>query len=276
MTTMQKIIKYLALAFALFLTVSIISGICGALFTVAHLLSGKSETATENVEHEVGNNFTSLSIDISAAELEIKSGEKFQIETNHKCLTYKENGETLEIKETKPFFTSNSGGMKVILTLPESFVFDYADINAGAGSVRIDELATGTLKIELGAGKLNASRLKAAYKAEIDGGAGSITINSGYLNNAEIDMGVGQLNFTGELDGNSSIDYGIGQTNLVLVGNSEDYQIELDKGIGEAYLEGKKMRDDSVYGVGNRRIGIDGGIGKLNITFKEKPDPSKI
>ena len=273
MTTMQKIIKYLALAFAIFLSVSIITGICGALYSVSYFFSGN--TSDEMTEHVIGNDFTSLTVNISAAELEIKSGEKFGIETNHKHLTYKENGEILEINETKPFFTSRSG-MKVILTIPAGTVFDYADINAGAGSVRIDELRAGTIKIDLGAGELKAGLLDALSKAEIDGGAGSVTINGGYLNNADIEMGIGELNLTSELDGKSSIDYGVGETNLVLIGSDNDYKIELDKGIGEAWLDGKKMSDDSVYGGGSRRIEIDGGIGELNIFFKPKPEKSQI
>lgn len=273
MTTVQKIIKYLALAFAIFLSVSIITGICGALLSVTYFFGGN--TSDEMTEYNIENNFTSLSLDISAAELEIKKGEKFGIETNHKYLTYKENGEVLEINETRPFFMSHSG-MKVILTIPEGTVFDYANINAGAGSVTIDELLANSLSVELGAGELKAGHLDASDKAEINGGVGSVTINGGRLNNADIDMGIGELNLASELEGKCSIDYGVGETNLVLMGTDNDYKIELDKGIGEAWLDGRKMSDDSVYGGGSRRIEIDGGIGELNITFKPKPNEGQI
>ncbi len=273
MTTMQKIIKCFALAFAIFLSISIIGGICGALFHVSYFFSGN--TQDEMKKHIIGNNFTSLSVNISAAELEIKTGEEFVIETNNRYLSYKQNGENLRIYETKPFFALRKG-MKVTLTVPKETVFDYADIDAGAGKVTIDELLAGSLNIELGAGELKAERLDALDKAEIDGGAGSVTIMSGLLNNADIDMGVGELNLTSELDGKSSIDYGLGETNLVLLGTDDDYKIELDKGIGEAWLEGVKMSDDSVYGGGSRRVEIDGGIGELNIIFKPKPDEGQI
>ena len=265
MTTAQKIIKYLAMAFAIFLSISIIGGICSALFSVSSILSGN--TAYEMTEHAVGNNFTSLKVDISAAELEIKTGEKFGIETNHRYLTYKEKGGSLEINETKPFFASHNG-MKIILTIPEKTVFDRADICTGAGSVSIDELLTKSLKIDLGAGELIVERLDASDTAEINGGAGSLTVNDGYLRNADIDMGIGELNLTSELDGKSSIDYGVGETKLVLKGSSNDYKIEIDKGIGEARIDGMQMSDDSVYGSGSRQIEIDGGVGELNITFR--------
>ena len=132
------------------------------------------------------------------------------------------------------------------------------------------------LDIELGAGELKAGELVATYQAEIDGGAGSITINGGRLNNADIDVGVGELNLTSELSGKSSIDYGVGETNLVLIGEEDDYKIELDKGIGEAWLDGKKMSDDSVYGAGKSFIEIDGGIGELSITFKAKDGEKEL
>lgn len=273
MTTVQKIIKYLALAFAIFLCVSILSGICGALYYVSGFFGG--HTSDELSEHVIDSDFTNLTVDISAAELEIKTGDAFGIETNHRYLTYKENGDTLEIRETKPFFASHHG-MKVIVTVPKGTVFNSAAIHAGAGSVRIDELSAGSLNIQLGAGEFEAGHLDALHQAEIDGGAGSVTIRGGYLNNADIDMGVGEFNLTGELDGNSSMDYGVGETNLALAGTADDYRIELDKGIGEAWLDGKKMTDGSVYGSGSRRLEIDGGIGELHITFIPKPEQNRI
>ena len=274
MTNLQKIVKYLAMAFAIFLSVSIISGICGALFTISNLFGANTES--EIVNQSIGSDFTSISVNLSAAELEIKTGDKFAVETNHKYLKCEEKDDILKISETRTLFASYPRGMKVILTVPKESVFDYVYISAGAGSVTIDELSSNMLDIELGAGAFKAGELVATYKAEIDGGAGSVIISGGRLNNADIDMGVGELNLTSELSGKSSIDYGIGETNLVLIGEEDDYKIELDKGIGEAWLAGRKMSDDSVYGAGENFIEIDGGIGKLNITFKAEPDETEL
>ena len=269
MTTFQKIIKYLAMAFAIFLSISIITGICSALLTVTYFFSGNASDEMTH-EYDITNTITSLSVNISAAELEIKTGDKFNVETNHKYLKCEEKDDVLKISETRKLFASYPKGMKVILTIPEEIVFDYVDISTGAGSVTIDKLSSNILDIDIGAGELNAQRLDALYKSEIDGGAGSITINGGRLNNADIDVGVGELNLCSELLGKSSIDYGIGETNIELLGTDDDYKIELDKGIGEAMLDGRQMSDDSVYGAGKNHIEIDGGVGELNITFKEK------
>lgn len=274
MTTFQKIIKYLALAFAVFLSVSIISGICGALFTVANLFGANTESEIGN--HTIGTDFSSISVNLSAAELEIKMGDDFALQTNHKYLKCEEKDDILKISETRKLFASHPKGMKVILTVPQDKIFDYVDIRAGAGTVTIDELSSNMLNIDLGAGELTAQILDASDKAEIDGGAGSVTIKGGHLSNADIDMGVGELNLESELSGKSSIDYGFGETNLVLIGEEDDYKIELDKGIGEAWLDGKKMSDDSVYGAGKSFIEIDGGIGELSITFKAKDGEKEL
>lgn len=275
MTTFQKIIKYLAMAFAIFLSISIITGICSALFTVANLFGTNKEEGIV-INQAIGGDFSSISINLSAAELEIKTGDDFALQTNHKYLKCEEKDDILKISETRTLFASHPRGMKVILTIPQNKIFDYVDIRAGAGSVTIDELLSNMLDIDLGAGELTAQILDASDKAEIDGGAGSVTIKGGHLSNADIDMGVGELNLESELSGKSSIDYGVGETNLVLIGEEDDYKIELDKGIGEAWLDGKKMSDDSVYGAGKSIIEIDGGIGELSITFKAKDGEKEL
>ena len=56
---------------------------------------------------------------------------------------------------------------------------------------------------------------------------------------------------------------------MILLGSKDDYKIELDKGIGEATLEGESLKDDSVYGSGENKIDIDGGVGAINIDFAE-------
>ena len=96
-----------------------------------------------------------------------------------------------------------------------------------------------------------------------------MTINGGGLANLDFDMGVGKVVLTSALTGEGKIDYGVGELSLTLIGSAEDYRIELDKGIGEALLDGQKMADDTVYGQGKNTLEIDGGVGSMNIRFTE-------
>ena len=103
-------------------------------------------------------------------------------------------------------------------------------------------------------------------------GAGKLVILNGEMNDLSVDMGVGELELTGKLTGSSTVDYGIGKAKLTLIGNIDDYRIELDKGVGGATLDGEAMSDEGVYGSGQNRISVDGGVGNLRIQFEDNID----
>ena len=270
MTSVQKAIKYLAMAFAVFLSVSIIGGIFTGLAGVSFIFSDKEkEPAGEMQVYPIDGEISSLSITISAADLRVKTSDKFSVESDHKYISVGVNDETLCITETKKVLSLSPKGVTVILDVPESFVFDDAQIETGAGEVKIDALSADVLRLALGAGEAEINNLTANSRADIEGGAGELTINGGTLCNLALDMGVGELTLKSRIEGKSDLNYGIGEANLTLLGRREDYQIELDKGIGESRLEGENMRDDSVYGAGRNLIEIDGGIGEINIRFLE-------
>ena len=80
MTTLQRIVKYCAVAFALFLIVSIIGGSVQAIASVSRIFDhddvvGKAETYA--VDGEIEN----MDIEISGAELEIRTGSDFSVLT---------------------------------------------------------------------------------------------------------------------------------------------------------------------------------------------------
>ena len=270
MNSAQKVIKYLALAFAIFLSVSIIGGIIMGLTGISYILSGKNDDAVGEMQvYPIEGDISSLSVSLSGAELTIKTADKFSVESNHKYISVKTENGQLCISETKKLFSVHPKGVSVILSIPEDFVFDEATVETGAGRVEINSLSADVLTLSLGAGEAEIKNLTASSRADIDGGAGKLTINGGRLCNLKLDMGVGELILKSRIEGQSYIDNGIGETKLTLLGSREDYRIEIDKGIGEAKLEGESMRDDSVYGAGKNHIEIDGGIGAINIVFQE-------
>ena len=270
MTALQKVIKYCAIDFAIFLIVSIISGICGTVSAIPFLLGGNA--AGEIQTHSVSGEIENLKIEVSAAALEIVSGSSFSVESNHKYLTVKEDNGSLNISEEKIFGGVSSDGVTVLLTVPEEFVFEDAQISTGAGKVSIDTLCANTLELDLGAGSADIGCLNVSSAARISGGTGKLAIQSGQIHDLSMDLGVGKLELTGKLTGNCTMDYGIGDAELNLLGKKEDYKIEIDKGVGSATLDGMAMADDSVYGGGENRIDIDGGVGSVRINFKEASD----
>ena len=68
MTSLQTVIKYLAIAFAVFLCVSIIVGIVTGLASLSYLISSKNkEPAAEMQTYPIESEISSLSVDLSAA-----------------------------------------------------------------------------------------------------------------------------------------------------------------------------------------------------------------
>ena len=49
----------------------------------------------------------------------------------------------------------------------------------------------------------------------------------------------------------------------------DDYFITLDKGLGNATINGKNMSGDTTYGTGENKLDIDGGLGSIQIDFIE-------
>lgn len=270
MTSFQKIIKYIAVALAIFLSVTIIGGIITGLTGVSYILSGRNNEAVGEMQvYPIDGEISSLSVTISGAELIIQTADKFSVESNHKYISVSADNGKLTISETKKFFAVSPKGVTVILSIPENFVFDSAVIDTGAGKVEIEALSCEVLELSLGAGKADIKNLTANSRAEIDGGAGELNIDGGRLCNLKLDMGVDKLTLKSRIEGNSDLDYGVGETDLCLLGNKTEYKIKLDKGIDEARLDGESMRDDSVYGTGENFIEIDGGVGAINIEFSE-------
>ena len=55
--------------------------------------------------------------------------------------------------------------------------------------------------------------------------------------------------------------------NINLLGNSNDYQIDVDKGIGEFTIDNVSVHDEDIYGSGINGLDVDGGLGKVTIKF---------
>lgn len=263
MKNFQKVIKYLSLAFAIFLIFTIISSIVSVIFSFIDVDDNKKPLELLDV------NVTSyLNIDVKSVNIKILTGETLKAETNNKYINVKQDNNKLYITQKKhKWFNSDNGDL--IIYVPDDFVFDEVIIKSGAGSINIDKINSEDISLELGAGKVSIKELIINNKTFIDGGAGALTIENGILNDLDLDMGIGKLSLTSKILGRNQIDCGIGEVNLNLIGNNADYKIKIDKGIGSFTIDNVDIEDDSYYGSGSSYIDIDGGIGSTKIRFIE-------
>lgn len=266
MTTLQKVIKFLAIAFAAFLIVSIFGGILGVLGVFGGLFSG--EAVTEDVTaYAVSEQIHNLDIQINAADISIKEGIAFSVESNLKHLKVEEKNGCLIVKETKKFSGTYNGAVLTVY-IPAGVVFDSANLTTGAGRLTIEKLSAETLDFELGAGDVIIDFLTATKSADVEGGAGRITIANGAIKALDLEMGVGQLNLTAALTGHCQLDLGVGESNITLIGDKDDYRLDLEKGLGNITVDGKQVADFGSSGNGLNEVEINGGIGTIHVKFQ--------
>ena len=93
MTTVQKIIKYIATVFALFLVITIISAIVTAgyeILSAIGLIHVKDNIVTEDfkvISNDI-KEISTLKIDLACTNLDIKVGDNFRVETNNSKITF--------------------------------------------------------------------------------------------------------------------------------------------------------------------------------------------
>ena len=146
---------------------------------------------------------------------------------------------------------------------------DEVEIEGGAGTVNIDSLETQGLYLEVGAGAVKIENVKVSKELKIDGGAGKTELEHTEVNNLDADLGVGEFTYNGLLTGNTDIDSGVGNIKMDLTDDIKNYTIDIDKGLGNVTLDGKNIETNRVHGTGKNKIKIDGGVGNIDIDLKK-------
>lgn len=254
MTQMQKIIKYCAIVFAVFLSITIFAAIFSAGWGVLNAvgaINANDDIIYENLTliSDGAEDISSLNIDLNTSELKIETGDSFKVLTNNKKIEYVNENGNISIEEkgkSNWTFSSDKHSQLVIYIPKDKSELKYVEIDLGVGETAIDGLT-------------------ATEYAKINGGVGELTITSSKINNLDLDVGVGESNIKAELSGNNKIDTGVGEVNLSLTGTEEEYTFDVDKGIGTVMLNGRKLSDDSITGTGSNMIEISGGIGEIEI-----------
>lgn len=265
MNSVQRLIKYLAIAFAFLLIFGILSSIIECAMSLDKAINKKDNEI--NFKDLGLEDISILDIDIGSTNLIIKEGDSFKAETNNKSINCKQDNNKLFIKEKKKNWFNFDKDNDLIVYIPSYMVLDNTKIEGGVGKITIEKLSTKELSLSLGAGKVMVNNLRTLKETDIDGGAGEIIITNSDITKLDLDMGVGKTKINAKLNGNNKIDGGVGSLNLNLIGKEDDYRITLDKGIGSAYLKGNNMIDKKTYGDGDTILDVDGGIGNININI---------
>jgi len=217
--------------------------------------------------YEISADIHSLDIQINAADFIIEQGSGFELESNLKNLTVSEKCGVLIIKEKIVPGVDYTNAM-LTLRVPENIVLDKVEIETGAANLMAESLCAKDLTLKLGAGNVEFAQLIAYDEIDIEGGAGQITVKDGDLKDLSLSLGVGRLDLTAALQGKCELEFGVGESNVTVLGDRNDYIVDIEKGIGSVTLDGDGKNSSEA----KHYIQIKGGIGSANVSFQEEKE----
>lgn len=270
MQAAQRVIKWLAVAFGIFLIGVILSVLVGVGYIMSEIFDGfdgwedgeQTEVEIEAGEvEEFAGEVRELKADFKGTNLKIVSGNELKVETNNDRIRVKRNGESLVIQEDEGgAIFHGMESVQAVVYLPQGVEgLEKAEIVMGAGSLEISDLKAEELKLELGAGRTEIDGLEVARKAEVDGGAGMFELRNGEIRNLDFEMGVGNVSLSARLLGRSKISAGMGRLELELIGGENDYNVSFEQGLGSFLQEGISLNNPQ----GRNYVEIEGGVGAV-------------
>lgn len=286
MNEVQKIIKYAAMGFAIFLAVMIITGITTGILALTGVISavtngtevtGSNETTDFEEEFE---NVRSLQITNGIGELSVVkgTGEKVRVTATDVEKTFKAtvvSGDELKISTKTNFWNIFNWGTKIhskpriTVYLPEGFEGRNVIVDAGAGNIKIEDLNCERLELNAGVGNITGYNI-GTKSLDIDGGVGEITLDKIKAGKSDINAGVGNISLSGTLSGTNTLDAGVGDIDLDLTGGTDDFNIKVDPGVGNIYIDGNKYGELSWNNkTAENSLDINGGVGNIRVNFHE-------
>ena len=257
----QTIIKYAAIAFAVYL-------ICEIFLILANIIGLIGDGFKyKDKKVEIPQSEAYLVVDLATSNLIIKEGDTFDYIINNKEITAEKDNNKIIIKEKGHFRSKKS---EVIITIPRDMILNDAIIDTGTGKINIENLKAENFSLDIGAGSVQINNLVVTKSCDIDGGAGNVVISNGSIYNLDMDLGIGKTTITSILTGENEIDTGVGKLELNLIGSQNDYTLDISKGIGSISLDGKDLKDEEKVGTGSSLVKIDGGVGSIEIKMKEE------
>lgn len=273
MTILQKVIKYLAIAFAVVLVVNItftawygiksLAGVIGINGANSHNASTLKIISKDIDESDIH----SLTINLKNTNLKIVEGDVVKVESNSESVFVNQINGDLSIKESNMngfgFFDNQTDDL--VVYLPRNMKFDKILIEDRVGKVNASNLNANEIEFKSGTGETQIDSISATDKAKLESGVGKLIVNNAKLNNLEFDLGVGEVELNGVLNGNTSLDAGVGKVSVNLENSIDDYRFVVDKGIGDIVVDGVSLSDKANYGKGSNLIDINGGIGAVEV-----------
>lgn len=190
--------------------------------------------------------------------LELSDVDQVTVETDHigKDIGFSctQDGEELKLKTKDKFLDRNKQGEGTItIYLPENDCLEELDMSLGAGYLWMDGVC--------------------ADKLELDAGIGEAELTDLYAGEAKIESGVGKVTASGVVTRELELNAGIGCIDYTAAGCEEDYDYEIQVGLGSVECGDSDYSglsfEKEIDNHAGRKISVDCGMGSVKIQFDE-------
>ena len=164
-----------------------------------------------------------------------------------------QDGDCLTLDTDDDVWGVNSGGEEgeICIYIPRGQSLGTIDFELDAGTLHIEDICAGELKVDAGAGEASLQNIQVSA-ADIDCGVGSVTGNGCISSELDADVGVGSLEFT-------------------LAGTETDYDYAISVGVGEVKCGGSRYSGlgfaKEIDNHAGRTVEIDCGAGSAAVSF---------
>lgn len=286
MTGFQKFIKYAAIAFGIYLSITIILVLLGIArgFVGASrndefkdLTRDREEYHTENITRTY-ENIKNLEINVEETELIIRNGDTFRIDGTNipDRMEIKQDGDKLKVSDEELPSNFSDENMVVTIYVPENIKLDTIDLEINYVPADIQKLNTANLKLDIYNNYCEIDEI-IADNMEFKNEEGNIDIYDAEIGRLLFDSESGVEDVSLDITGNAEINLEYSYTDMNLIGAQEDYQISTRNQSGNIYVDGETITSNAeTWGSGNTKINLDNVHADIFITFREAANESNL
>lgn len=263
---MKSTVKVFIIIGSIFIGLALICLLGGFIFSNMTMRSYRDNLTDITVSKNL-DNVKSIISTVDFGDINLEYGSKFSVQARNissDLFEAKVKNDTLYIdyKEFEHGFWGNRffniGNYHdiapiITVTVPENLQLEDLVLNSGAADIRLDGLK--------------------AIKSELNFGAGNLIANDIEFDNFISECGAGNAEISGIIKGDSRIESGVGKFKLDLIGNIDDYNVDVDCGIGSVTINGDEyggigVNKKNTSGAENH-FRVDCGAGEIIINIEE-------
>lgn len=286
MTGFQKFIKYGAIAFGIYLSITIVFVLLGIArgFVGASrndefkdLTRDEEEYHTENITRTY-ENIKNLEVNVEETELIIRNGDTFRIEGTNipDRMEIEQDGDRLKVSDEELPSSFSDENIVVTIYVPEEIKLDTIDLEINYVPADIQKLNTTNLKLDIYNNYCEIDEI-IADNMEFKNEEGNLDIYDAEVGRLLFDSESGVEDVSLDITGNAEINLEYSYTDMNLIGTQEDYQISTRNQSGNTYIDGETITTNAeTRGSGNAKINIDNVNADIFINFREAANESSL